>query len=237
MINIAICDDESVEIDYVSTLVHQWIAARAVDARLTAYENAESFLFAYEDDSAVDILLLDIQMKGMDGVALARKIREGNEAVQIVFITGYPDFMSDGYDVSALHYLMKPVEKEKLLEVLDKALERLSRTQETLVIKTADGTVKVPLRDIQYIEAFAHYVMIQTQNAAIETRASIGEMEKAAGVTFARCHRSYVVGLRHISRVTRTDVILDTGKAIPLSRRLYAEINLAFIGYHKGRKL
>lgn len=77
----------------------------------------ESFLFRYEEKKDYDILLLDVEMKAISGMELARRIRRENDSVQIVFITGYPDYISEGYDVSALHYLMKPISAGKLSEV------------------------------------------------------------------------------------------------------------------------
>ena len=236
MINIAICDDERSEITYLASLVRKWATALGVDVRLSDYESAESFLFACGDNKTVDILLLDIQMKAMDGVELARQIRKDNDIVQIIFITGYSDYIAEGYDVSALHYLMKPVKEDKLFEVLDRATERSKKAEHTLFVQTSETTAKIPLDEILYIEAFAHYVVIQTKTDTIETRSNISEIEKSIGYGFVRCHRSYVASLNHIKRITKTDVILDNGKNIPLSRRLYTEINLAFIEYHKGSK-
>ena len=232
-INITFCDDERVEITYLTALVHKWASARDFVVRLSDYESAESFLFAYEDDKTVDILLLDIQMKDMNGVELARQIRKNNEAVQIIFITGYPDFMAQGYEVSALHYLMKPIREDKLFEVLDRAVKRLEKSEQTLLIQTADTVERVLLDDILFMEAFAHYVVIHTKSAVLETRAGISEMEQSAGNAFVRCHRSYIVALNHINRITKTDIMLDNGKVIPLSRRLYVTVNRAFIAYHK----
>ena len=113
-IHIAICDDEQAEIDYLSTLVNQWASRKGVAIQLNEFPSAESFLFAYEGQHT-DILLLDIEMGGMDGVTLAKKIRLMNKEVQIIFVTGYMEYIADGYDVEALHYLLKPVSEEKLV--------------------------------------------------------------------------------------------------------------------------
>lgn len=125
-----------------------------------------------------------MKMKDMDGIELARQIRRDNEAVQIIFITGYPDFMSEGYDVSALHYLMKPVKEDKLFEVLDKAAERLKKNEQTLLIQTSDTTEKVPLDNILYIEAFAHYIDILKEQLYISVSNSVGGFVKKSGGSY-----------------------------------------------------
>jgi DNA-binding LytR/AlgR family response regulator len=235
VINLTICDDEPAEAEYLRQLARQWAAERGVPARISVYESAEAFVFG---DAQAVIMLLDIQMKGMDGVELARRIRQtsSGSAVQIIFITGLPDYIAEGYDVSALHYLMKPVSEAKLHEVLDRALARLERAGAPLLVAAPDGTVRVMLGDIYYIEAFAHSSVINTKDGAFETKQSISELEKAVGDGFVRCHRSYLAGLAHISRITKSEVVLDGGGSIPLSRRLYKDVNRAFISYYsEGR--
>lgn len=235
-INITICDDEHTQIEYLNALVSKWAIKRDIVVYISEYMNAESFLFAYEDNKTLDILLLDIQMKNMDGVELARRIRIENEVVQIIFITGYADFISEGYEVSALHYLIKPIKEEKLYEVLDKAVTRLHKVEKTILINTADEIRRINLNEILYIEAFAHSVKIETNNGAVETKIAISEINKMLNYSFIRCHRSYIVGLKHISHITKTDVILDNGLKIPLARRLYKDVNHAFINYYRGGK-
>jgi len=231
MINLAICDDEAVEIAYLSALANQWAAARQTALSIATYSGAENYIVAHASEP--DILLLDIQMGDMDGMGLARQIRRSNEAMQIIFITGYVGYMADGYEVDALHYLIKPVDEAKLFAALDKAVERLQKNDATLLVMSAGGeTVRVKLADIIYIEALAHYVHIQTKVGAIETRAKISEMEAQLGEGFVRCHRSYIVGLRHVARIIKTDVVLDNGQIIPLSRRLYSDVNRTFIEFH-----
>ena len=234
MLHLAICDDETVEIEYLTDLAHKWAKTNSLTITIATYNSAENFLFAYEDMKNLDILLLDIQMGAMDGMTLARHLRKSNNTTQIIFITGYQDFMADGYDVSALHYLMKPVEPERLFTVLDKAASRINIHEDELMVHTAEAVVKIPHKDIIYIEAFAHYVHIHTRASTQETRANIGDIAQTLGDGFIRCHRSYIVGLRHINHITKTDAVLDNGAKIPLSRRLHKDVSQAFVKYHRG---
>ena len=101
-LRIAVCDDAEEDRTYVSGLVKDWAAQAGHQAEITAFSSAESFLFRYAEDKNWDILLLDIEMGAMDGVSLAKRVRKDNEAVQIVFVTGYSDYIAEGYEVAAL---------------------------------------------------------------------------------------------------------------------------------------
>jgi DNA-binding LytR/AlgR family response regulator len=234
MINIAICDDESAEIDYLTALIHRWAEARNVAVRLSDYMSAENFLFTYEEDKSPDIILLDIQMKGMDGVELARQIRKDNDAVQIIFITGYPDYIADGYDVSALHYLMKPVIEDKLYKVLDKAAKIISKPKKAIFLDIEGGSIRLLTDEIIFVESFDHFLEIQTAQQKHTVKIPLREIESKLTSGFIRCHRSYIVNMRFIKKITRTEVTLDSGKAIPLSRRLYTDVNKAMLKYITG---
>lgn len=232
MINIAICEDERAEIVYLATLVHKWQTARDVPVRLSEFESAESFLFARESTDALDILMLDIQMGKMDGLELARRIRKDDELLQIIFITGFPDFIAEGYDVSALHYLMKPVKEEKLFAVLDKAMTRLRNPSRTITLPKAGGDIRINADEVLYAEVLSHTVSLYLINGKEEFQLRISDMETYLGEGFFRCHRSYIVSMKHVRRVTRSAMVLDDGREIPLSRNLYDAANQAFINYN-----
>ena len=233
-LNIAICDDEQAEIKYLHMLVCCWAKEHETTIHISSFVSAESFLFTYEENKSYDILLLDIEMGKMNGVELAKRIRRDNETIQIIFITGFPDFMAEGYEVSALHYLMKPVKEKKLFDVLEKAQKDLVRKKKSVVI-TADGEAyRIPMDEIMLCESFAHTTVVTTIRKNYNIKLSISEFKKQLDETFIQCHRSYIIGINHVNHISKTDVVLDNGKIIPLSRRLYSEVNQAFIQYFKG---
>ena len=232
---IVICEDELAIAEQIAKLVQGWASFRGQVVHITHFKNAEAFLFEYEDDKSADLLLLDIQMGEMDGMALARKIREDNEKVQIIFITGISDFVAEGYDVSAVHYLLKPIKEDKLRGALDKAIANLYKPKRTISINAADGIALVAVDDIAFIEALNHELAISTKDGAISCKMPLYKLEGIiSDERFVQTHRSYLVNLAHIKRVTRTDVVLDNGKTLPLSRRLYKNINSALMKYVTG---
>ena len=231
---VAIVDDSSVDAAFVEDILKAWTEDRQVVVQPERFDSAEKFLFRYAEDKVWDVLLLDIEMGTMDGVSLAKKIRHDNEAVQIVFITGYPDYIAEGYEVAALHYLMKPVSREKLFAVLDRAMGNLQKTERVILLPVSSETLRIPVSQVQYVEAFSHAVAITTQTDTIQVKMPISEIEKMLGEGFVRCHRSYLVGLKHISRISKSEVILDSGKVLPLSRGAAAIVHKAFISYYTG---
>ena len=228
MYKIAICDDSPADTLYLQGLVSNWAKKKGEMMEVQTFASAEAFLFEYEEDKSFDILLLDIEMAEMDGVTLARKVRSGNQEVQIVFITGYNDYIADGYEVEALHYLLKPVKEEKLFEVLERAVVKLARNERVLTLDTAEGLVRVPLYEIRWIEVQRNYVTIHaTEEYTIKKPLSEVEAELDEG--FMRTGRSFIVNLKQIRRIGKTDVILADGSAVPLSRGYYEKLNRAMI--------
>lgn len=241
LMKIAICDDEVSQTKYLSSLVKKWAenSGSVTDghAAVEVFRSAEAFLFAWSGDKTYDVLLLDIQMPGKNGMELARTIRQSDEDLAIIFITGFSDYIEDGYEVSALHYLLKPVNEEKLLSCLDKANRRMKTEPPTLLVECGSETLRICQDEIVALEAFAHTVMITTIHQSFEVSTGIGELEKMLDQRlFVRVHRSYLVGLRFIQKIGRTELTLDNGAIIPVSRRLYKDINRAFINFYRGEK-
>ncbi|WP_310604256.1 LytR/AlgR family response regulator transcription factor [Anaerosporobacter sp.] len=230
---IAICDDSKADTDYISTMVSNWAELSHNKVNIKTFTSAEEFLFHYADNTDYDILLLDIEMGKMDGIELAKKIRDENNSIQIVFITGFPDFIAEGYEVSALHYLIKPVPADKLWRVLDKAAQNLQKFAKHVIFNLGGKTIRVEVCNIVLIEAFAHSCTVTTTSDEFQIRTSISDIEKMFGDEFIRCHRSYIVGIRYIKSISKTEIILDNGITVPLSRNNYNMVNQAFIRYFR----
>ncbi len=225
---IAVCDDAPADQQYIAGLVDQWAAQRGHTVKVDRFPSAESFLFHYAEEKDYDILLLDIEMGAMDGVSLAKELRQDNDTVQIVFITGYSDYIAEGYEVQALHYLMKPVREEKLFAVLDRAAEKLHKNEKVLMLELSGEMVRVPVYQIRYAEVYGNYVTIHGK-ADYTVKMTLGKLEEQLDDRFYRAGRSVLVNLTQVSRVTRTEIRLTDGTAVPLPRGAYEGIHRAII--------
>ena len=228
-LKIAICDDNTHEAAMLSELIKTWSEANGHSAASRSFPSAESFLFEFEENRNFDILLLDIEMGKMNGVELARELRKRKSNIEIIFVTTHREFYGEGYEVDALHYLIKPVPKDKLFAVLSKAAEKISAVPSPLVISSGGETLRINRDEILYAEAFLHYIALHTENGEYRIKESFGGFENKLGQDFFRCHRSYIVSLRAIAKISRSSVILSNGQELPLSRGKYDDINRAYI--------
>ncbi len=234
-INIAIVDDEKVQVELLEKYVKTWANKKDIKVITEAFYSGESFQFSWSMDKTYDVLLLDIEMPGINGVELAKKIRKEDNLINIIFITAIPDYIGEGYDVEAINYLIKPINEKKLYECLDKAFEKTPKEEKTILIEEQGQIHRILQKDILYIESFGHNVEINTIDKKYTIRKNIGIMEKALeGNDFVRCHRSYIVGLQHVNRIGKNELELDNGEIVPVSRRQYVNTNKAFIQYYGG---
>lgn len=230
-LSLAVCDDAETDLQYITGLVNAWAVQGRIPVSVRTFPSAEAFLFHYAENRDFDILLLDVEMGKLNGIDLAKQIRVQNDCVQIVFITGYPDFIAEGYEVSALHYLMKPVKPEKLEEVLDRAAQLTRKERPYLLVSSDRETIRLFFDDIYYAESEGHYMLIHTQERQYRVRMTVSGLMDALGEGFYRCGRSFVVSLRHICRITKSEVFLENQVLLPLGRGQYDEINKAMIRY------
>ena len=227
---VAIVDDSKTDAEFVQDILNSWAELRQANIRAEVFPSAEAFLFRYAEDKDWDILLLDIEMGAMDGVTMAKRVRQDNEAVQIVFITGYSDYIAEGYEVAALHYLMKPVNQDKLFAVLDRALERRKQEERCLNLEAYGEMVRIPFYEIRYLDVHQNYVTVHAK-ADYTVKRTLGDFEKELDERFYRVGRGMILNLKYIQRVTKTEVRLSDGTVLPLPRGAYESLNRAIIQY------
>ena len=232
---IAICDDERSQADLLLGYVDSWSRVHREPVEAAVFPSGEAFLFAWEEDKAWDALLLDIQMAELDGMALARKLRAEGAALPVVFITGFADYMSEGFEVEALHYLLKPVDREKLFACLDRALRQAGQGSELLLDTLEGEALRLAQRNLAAVEAVGHHTRLTlADGSCVETKISFRELSgQLAPGEFVQCHRSYLVGLRQVRRLGRDQLVLDSGAVIPVSRRLFGQTNAAFVAFYR----
>ena len=217
MYRVAIVEDEAVYAQQLETLLRQYEKERGVAFQISAF--ADGFAIVRDYRPVWDIIFLDIRMQPMDGMEAARRIRERDGEVLLIFITSLAQYAVQSYEVDAQDFILKPVSYPQLRVRLDKALRLLEHSaQRFLVLPYGELKERVPVRDILFIEVRDHNLEVVTRDRVYSLRAPLQEMEKnLAGCHFSRCNHCYLVNLRNVTGFLK-DSVLVGGHTLPVSR-------------------
>ena len=171
--NIAYCEDEKIQLEYMEQLIRKWADEGNDTVTYFGYGSAKELLFEHPDSFPFDLLLLDIDMDGMDGMALAKEIRKKDQKLPIVFLTNRSEYVFEGYEVGALRYLLKPVEETKLFSLLDEISYALGKERRYLIENVGGETVKIPVDTIYSVEAKGHYIRLHTSAGDYEYKKNL----------------------------------------------------------------
>lgn len=228
---IAVVDDEKAIREEIKNLIR----AKRPDCHIECYESGDHLLLA---GGQYDIVFLDIQMEGRNGIDTAKLIRQRSENTVLVFVTGIKDYVFQAFDVAAFHYILKPVEKEKFEEVLERALREAEKHKKDeagfLLIKTRNRTVSVPKSSILFVESRGKKAEVHTVKDVSEMYASLNGLEAELGVGFYRCHRGYLVNMAYVSEYSHDKILLTNGETIYLAKEKYQEFVKEYMRYLKG---
>ncbi|MDC7288773.1 LytTR family DNA-binding domain-containing protein [Blautia schinkii] len=218
MLHVAICDDETVFVSYLTELLEQYAAETSESIKITAYYDGLELIEKY--DPTIDLIFLDIQMKLVDGLHAAGRIREMDNSVGIIFLTTLSQYGLEGYKYQATDYIIKPIKYVRLKSELDKFLLRHRKEEApSLAIANDSGRYRVLLKELLYIETFNRNLLFHTQKENIVCYKSMKEVEKLLqDKGFARCHSGYIVNLFYIKGVRKLEIELLTGELIPISQ-------------------
>ena len=228
---IAVCDDEERFRVQERTLIDK--LAGSLDVIVDAFSDGELLLAAF-DRKPYDVLFLDIEMPNMDGITLAKELRARSENVYIVFLTGHVEYALEGYEVNALRYLTKPVQEDKLREVLQFVMDKNVSKKQILIREDGEDTL-LNIADICFFEAQNQYVMIYAKDGEHLVRDNISSFEeKLRNDGFFRVHRGYLVSLAKVKKLVKSEVLLSNrGKSVtvPVSRQNLKSLKEALYAY------
>lgn len=232
---LAICEDDPQEGEQLQALCDEILTQRRIEHTLRRFSSADALARAIEQDSAAfDLLLLDIQMEGKSGMELARELYRNRAPVRFLFITGNPGYALEGYAVHPIHYLLKPVDRDALAEVLAQDWQAHRRT-DALLLRYGGKTLRLPVAEIWYIESSNHTVTIRTRQTAYQVPLSLSEVERLAPAgVFCRSHNSYLINLGQVEEIGRMSLRLRDGTELPVGRRYYRGLQTAFVHYLNG---
>jgi len=231
---IAVCDDEQMYSSILTRIIQQWSARQEQVIKLRVYESAEAFLKEFERGAKVDLAFLDIHMDGMNGFELARRVRQSDINMLIVFITNLRDYVFEGYEVSAFRYLIKPIREKKVLEVLYSASEIYrQRSTSYFTVRTEVATLRVAKCDILYFATQSHYINVHTFDGVHKFRGKLSMLDREfPQPMFTKCNRGILVNVSHIHCIQKDRVTVINKEDLPLSRLYWEEVNRCYLDIH-----
>lgn len=220
MLRIGICDDSAdARVALRAALERALERRRSEEAAFFEFSSGEGLLRWMENHAGeLDLVFLDIEMGGLDGMETARRLREADEGLGLVFITGYTDYVFDGYCVGALGYLMKPPKQDQLEGVLNRATEaRLREADQVFLCRSGETLYRIPKKKILYFTSDRRQITCVCANRTYVFYGKLDEVERDVGDGFVRVHQRYLVRTSAVDRMEGSQVFVES-QGIPVSR-------------------
>ena len=232
---IAICDDEK----DIRELIANKVEKQYPDAEIIFFQSGEELLLV---DESIDILFLDIQMSGIDGMETARELRKKDKKVILIFVTAVEEYVFQAFDVGAFNYIVKPIDDGKFSDVLHRAVDEWSsqninekEPEERYVLINNSGVhTKVILDEIVYAEVFNRKVVIHKLDGEIEYYGKMSDLESLAGDSFFRSHRAYLINFKYVEKYDATTIYLERGTVL-MAKQNYPEFVKKYMKYIQKR--
>lgn len=230
MIHIAICDDEKEFVSDMRMLIERYAKEKQTEIRISEFESGLELMKQY--DRTLDLVFLDIQMDGMDGLKTAGQIRTLDEEVSIIFLTSLKQYALEGYKYRAVNYIVKPMKYIRLKVELDRWMEKQQRKNPCIVVSNDSGTFKVALNALHYAETYRRNLLLHTEQGDVISYRSMKELEtELKQYGFFRCHSGFLVNMGFVKQVEKLEVHLTSGETIYVSKPKKKEFMEAMAEY------
>lgn len=239
MVQVAVCDDDADYLHKMTDLLHVYFQTHStLHGQISVFQRGEELLEQAGAQSGFDLYLLDVLMPGLNGIQTGHRLRELGDGGEIIYLSTSDDYAVDSYDVSAFFYLLKPVDREKLFLVLDRAVAQLerrrsSRMNSVVIVSTPQGPRRVRMEDIRYVERVGRIMRYHCAGEVVDSqsiRTSFKDMTAPllSDGRFYRCGASFVLNLQHVTGVRGQSALLDDGGVLPLPRMAVAAFKNAW---------
>lgn len=234
-LKMAVCDDNRNDRENLKSILQNYYFANDIELSVDLYASGNELLDYYKKSEDYQIILLDIEMPDTSGIEIAETIRSTiDKHAIIVFISNYPQYMQDSFRVHPFYYIMKPFEPKDIFDLMDNIVKEIESSRIIYsLISTERGDVTVNIRDILFIEASDsrnNTLTFHFPDYVLTTKGTIAHwQEQLQGYNFYQCYRSVLVNLLHIHYFDKGNIILDNGKAVPVSRKKEKELKTLFL--------
>lgn len=235
MVHIAVVEDSEQDANVLLDYLDKYQQENNCKFKITRFADGDEVALRYK--GGYDLILMDIEMKFMDGMSAAEEIRRVDEQVTIIFITNSPQYAIKGYSVNALDYVLKPVSYYAFAQRIRRALEQLEKRQKTYVnVQCADGVHRLDTQDIYYVEISNHNLLFHTVQGQLDSNGSLKELEeKLPETVFFRTSKGYLVNLEYVDSVLEEDAVVH-GERVQISRAKRKAF-LAALNHYMGEML
>lgn len=235
MLSIAICDDETLYVQQTENFVQEYLRCHPeCSGQVHTFRHGQELLCQVEETGGFDLYLLDIVMPGLNGIQTGQRLRELGNGGEIVYLTTSPDYAVDSYSVRAFFYLLKPIKKERLFEVLNAAVEKLNdRRCRAVLVTTRDGPRRILLDQILYVERVGRGLRYYCSGGAVDSLSLRVTFHTAveqllADPRFCQCGSSFAFNLQHVAGVKGQNVLLDNDNSVAIPRASVAAFKNAW---------
>ena len=230
-LRIAIVDDLDEDRMRIQEMASQILLDANIPHQIVCHEDGTELIRDLQSGREYHLLLLDVLMNEMNGIALAGELRKQGNQTMIVFVSSCHEMARQGYKVKAMRYLAKPLEQEEVREAL-MTCHREWQAKKEILLPTDYGQYRISFSDIQFAEAFDRGTRFVLGSETVETRMKLSQVEgMLPKSTFVQCHRAYIVNMAHTRRISQYEFLMKSGVTVPISRLRYPEINRLFVQF------
>lgn len=234
VMNIAICDDNKIFREMLRDVTIEYMEEKKYEYNLDTFTSGEELISAINREYInYNLVFLDILMDKLDGIEVAKILKNINENIEIIFVTTTKEFVFNGYDIGVLNYILKPFDKEKIKIEIERYMEKSNKNSDDKFYVTKKNGIEVlSIKDIFYFDIYNRIITVHTKNRNIQFYDKFKNIEKKFEEhSFIKCHRSYLVNCRYIEKIENSDIYMMNGEKIPISRLRISNVKSKFLKY------